>query len=562
MSLLNLLSNQFDLGWSDNGPMAGTSMINPLNYNISYGGPSKSIKYGDRKGEKKAPSYHLVDRVEWYGKNSGGAGEPHYNSNPTFLIGNDHKSVIPDFVFRGGEEVFLDRRSIDYQRINNFLFESDGVGTQFLIKQGALQLLNPRKETRTFNAGVSLLAQVAASGFSSIKRHGTIPEPAGININSSLGNVLGKIPGVGGFLSNAIGGDYLSSTGNSRTNEDFSSFSRNYSMGDPGAPKYKTTIGKIIDTVVDNPFKSRQSGKFDKELRNNDQKAYTQRWEDDYKGIDKINFQPVIPDLDNRLTLLKDLIPFEFEIEGHKNTNKNNIIRFRAFLDSWGDDFNASHNETKFNGRGESFYTYNKFKRSINISFKIAAQSVFEMKPIYQKLNYLAAQTAPGYSQNSGRIMTPYMRVTMGDYLTRVPGVLSNVGIQWQKDYPWEINNENSPYLKRLPHVLDVSISFLPIHDFVPNNDYKSSPFIGIKDVSPSGYNGVEDPLSDWLSVSPSEQDLMDKTGTYPLENTSNPFTNEDIQIISSYNTGDGYTFSFTNAEGEEVDRRGKLITN
>ena len=155
------------------------------------------------------------------------------------------------------------------------------------------------------------------------------------------------------------------------------------------------------------------------------------------------------------------------------------VYRFPSH-DPWGDDYNASHNEIKFNGRGESFYTYNKFKRTVNISFKVAAQSVFEMKPIYQKLNYLAAQTAPSYSLNSGRIMTPFMRLTMGDYFNRLPGVLSSVGIQWQKDYPWEINQEGSRFLKILPHVLDVSVSFLPIHDFVPNSNFTSSPFIGI----------------------------------------------------------------------------------
>ena len=63
MSLLNLLSNQFDLGWSDNGPFANSTMVEPNNYNIAYGGPSKSIRYGDRSGEKKAPSYHLVDSI-------------------------------------------------------------------------------------------------------------------------------------------------------------------------------------------------------------------------------------------------------------------------------------------------------------------------------------------------------------------------------------------------------------------------------------------------------------------------------------------------------------------
>ena len=50
------------------------------------------------------------------------------------------------------------------------------------------------------------------------------------------------------------------------------------------------------------------------------------------------------------------------------------------------------------------------------------------MKPLYQKLNFLAAQTAPNYS-SKGRIRTPYIRLTMGDYLSRVPGILTSVGI-------------------------------------------------------------------------------------------------------------------------------------
>ena len=105
MSLINLLSNQFDLGWAADGPFGNTTVVGGIpNYNIAYGGPSKSIRYGDRTGEKKAPPYHLVDRVEWYGRDSGGVFEPHYNSNPTFLIGEDHSTTNPDYAFRGGEE--------------------------------------------------------------------------------------------------------------------------------------------------------------------------------------------------------------------------------------------------------------------------------------------------------------------------------------------------------------------------------------------------------------------------------------------------------------------------
>ena len=202
--------------------------------------------------------------------------------------------------------------------------------------------------------------------------------------------------------------------------------------------------------------------------------------------------------------------------------DKNNIdatgydsIQFRAFLDNFSDDFNASHNEIKYNGRGESFYTYNKFSRKINISFKIGAQSVHEMKPLYQKLNYLAAQTAPAYSNKSARIMTPYMRVTLGDYLIRVPGILTNVGIQWQKDYPWEINDEKSSYLKKLPHILDVSVSFTPIHDFTPNNDFQSSPFISI-----GGKDSLNPDVSNWLKYSPKDAQFINKYGQAVVTST------------------------------------------
>ena len=434
MALIDLLSHSFDWGGTPLTP----------NYNIAYGGPSKSIKYGDRSGENPAPKYHLVDRVQWYGDNSGGDGSPNYNSNPTFLgksfgniigpTGTDHKSNIPDYAFRGGENVFIDRRKLDFQRIQGFLDESSAVGTQFLIKQGVLQLLNPRKETRTFNAGVSLLAQIAASGFSSIKRHGLIPEPAGININASLGSLLGKVGGkVGSWLENSVGGDYLSTTPINR--------SSTYGEGDPGAEKQSTNFfGKLLDTVIDNPFKKKSDGRFLKKLKSDQHpKAYIARLEEDWGGIDKINFTTVRSMAQSEgISLTEvivggvvDYIPFEFDIMDLEDEDAltTNNIKFRAFLDDFSDSYNASHNEVKYNGRGESFYTYNKFQRKIAIGFKVAAQLVHEMKPIYQKLNYLAAQTAPAYSAKSGRIMTPYMRVTMGDYLNSVPGVLTNVNI-------------------------------------------------------------------------------------------------------------------------------------
>tara|TARA_Y100000592_G_C5467157_1_gene317370 strand:- start:191 stop:2146 length:1956 start_codon:yes stop_codon:yes gene_type:complete len=179
---------------------------------------------------------------------------------------------------------------------------------------------------------------------------------------------------------------------------------------------------------------------------------------------------------------IKDLIRFRIEAVNPLNPLESNVMIFRAFLDSLEDSFNANHNEFNYNGRGENFYTYNNFNRDISFSFKIAAQSSREMKPLYRKLNYLLSNTAPEYGSN-GRIQTPFMRVTIGAYIDRLPGVISNVQISWDKNYPWEIvlndNNENATDsgLFELPHVLNVSVNYKPIHNFLPKKGI-NSPFI------------------------------------------------------------------------------------
>ena len=99
-------------------------------------------------------------------------------------------------------------------------------------------------------------------------------------------------------------------------------------------------------------------------------------------GVDEIN-------------LPTDLIKFRINVIDSVNPDKNDVIVFRAFLDDLSDDFTAGYNNYKYNGRAEKFYTYNEFDRSLSFKFKIAAQTRSEMKPIYQKLNYLVAQTAP-----------------------------------------------------------------------------------------------------------------------------------------------------------------------
>ena len=178
---------------------------------------------------------------------------------------------------------------------------------------------------------------------------------------------------------------------------------------------------------------------------------------------------------------IRDLIRFRIEAVDSDNPSSSNVMVFRAFLDSMNDSYSANYNEFSYNGRGENFYTYNGFNRDISFNFKIAAQSAKEMKPLYRKLNYLVSNTAPEYSTN-GRMRTPFMKLTIGSYFDRLPGVIKGIGLTWQKDYPWEITLDGpeggiSKHLHILPHVLDVNITYQPIHNFLPQKGI-DSPFI------------------------------------------------------------------------------------
>jgi hypothetical protein len=166
-----------------------------------------------------------------------------------------------------------------------------------------------------------------------------------------------------------------------------------------------------------------------------------------------------------------DLIKFVFEGISNDNTSLSMALFFRAFLTAGLTDNNsAALNAFKYMGRGENFYTYQGFDRTISFSFRVAAGSRQELKPLYNKVNALISQVYPDYSPQSGIMRAPVVRVTIGDYLYRVPGFLESVNVTVDNNYPWEINLEKSQVgdIAQLPQVLDIAISFKPIMDILP----------------------------------------------------------------------------------------------
>ena len=170
----------------------------------------------------------------------------------------------------------------------------------------------------------------------------------------------------------------------------------------------------------------------------------------------------------------KDIIKFVFEAIENNKPSESWAIFFRAYLSGFTDNHQASISSFKYIGRGEDFYTYQGVSRTIGFSFKIAVGAEQEQRPLYTKLNHLISQVYPDYSDTYGIMRAPIIRLTIGDYLYRVAGMLENVNITVDDNVPWEIaSNEN---LKQLPHVINVQCGFKPIQDFLPKRITTSNP--------------------------------------------------------------------------------------
>ena len=200
----------------------------------------------------------------------------------------------------------------------------------------------------------------------------------------------------------------------------------------------------------------------------------------DVRTIDKISAASIFQrkDLEDFSGNFKDYIKFRIAVVDTDNPLNDNIILFRALLDSINDSYSGEWNSHKYNGRAENFYTYAGFDRKISFGFKIHTQTRHEQKPLWRKLNYLVAQTAPEYKNR--RMRGVFSRLTIGDWMNEIPGFFTSVNLSWSTAYPWEIRHDSEGVdrdLNEYPHILDVSCDFQPVHNFAPSNS-PTTPFI------------------------------------------------------------------------------------
>ena len=261
-----------------------------------------------------------------------------------------------------------------------------------------------------------------------------------------------------------------------------------------------------------------------------------------YGAKDSVNLTPVfLSDIAPNTAILingkkygtRDIIKFRIEAVNNDNpTGPSAWMVFRAYLKDITDTPNPTWNTVNYVGRGEPFYIYKGFERSLSFTLQVAAMSEEELRPMWQKLNYLYSNTMPDYSNNVMR--APYMRLTLGDYMFRQPGIIKNLTYTIGNDSPWEIaldEPESGSSLYELPHVMTIQMTYAPIHDFLPRK-------------FPSVY---ADPLKNWSGLPAFVADRQ--TNQYGTED--NPW------LTSMYNTS-----TIGNIKNLGILPVGKLPTN
>jgi hypothetical protein len=207
---------------------------------------------------------------------------------------------------------------------------------------------------------------------------------------------------------------------------------------------------------------------------------------------------------DNQITgeNTNDLIKFRIKSFDNDSQNKSGVYMiFRAYINNVKRGIQSKWNPYNYVGRGESFYLYDGFTETISLQFTIIASSRSEMKPLYQKLNYLISTMTPDYNAQN-RMRGNISELTIGDFIKYQPGIITNLDIIVDEDANWEIamneGDASAPgidyEMHELPHMLKCNMTFIPIYNFLPRKSAEA-PFIGIDDTE------SKNSIKDWTST-------------------------------------------------------------
>lgn len=162
-----------------------------------------------------------------------------------------------------------------------------------------------------------------------------------------------------------------------------------------------------------------------------------------------------------------DIIKFIF-----KTAEPNaNPVHFRAFLSTLKETVKPEFNEQRYLGRTERFVTYSGAKRSANFTFNVVSFGEQETDQVWKRINYLTGLAFPtGYSE-SGFMIPPLFRITIGGIYEDQPCYIETL------DYDFLDSTITFDIDKEVSQVINVSMGIVLLEK---RSKYYDSPFYAI----------------------------------------------------------------------------------
>jgi len=166
------------------------------------------------------------------------------------------------------------------------------------------------------------------------------------------------------------------------------------------------------------------------------------------KYSDKINLLSVLSGsvFDDKYTEDSDLIKFYFY-----DVVNDKYIPFRATVTGLNENLNADWTAIEYIGRADKLQSYKGFSRTLSFKFNVVANSIKELLPMWQRINYLVGLTKPANYTQGGQttnniyskfIIPPLVKFTIGDIYKYQPAVIKSVGMNIPDNCVWETFSE------------------------------------------------------------------------------------------------------------------------
>ena len=182
---------------------------------------------------------------------------------------------------------------------------------------------------------------------------------------------------------------------------------------------------------------------------------YGRRVVSDNRSVSKYNNTDVFSRNDSSIltVVFKGLDPF--------SRNEETWL-FNGYISGYKDNFNATWNDVNYNGRAESFYVYNKFKRSVSFNLQMPCFNKTQLFEKHRALGQLASTTAGSYNEK-GILGGVLLKVNVGRYLVGEYAILNSLSYDIPADASWDIADD-----ALLSMYLNVSIDLTIINNKLP----------------------------------------------------------------------------------------------